>query len=58
MKKKGDAAVIPEKDPVAVAMVQKRWANTTEAQRREVARKMLEARWGKKGTKKAGKKAK
>jgi hypothetical protein len=37
-----------EKDPVAQAMVQKRWDKTTAAQRSELARKMNAARWGKK----------
>lgn len=49
-----------EKDPAAQAMANKRWAKTSPAERSEVARKMLEARWGTKATstKKASKKAK
>ena len=53
-----------EKDPVAQAMVRKRWAKTTAQQRSEVARKLNEARWGsrkkgrgKKREKKGGAKA-
>jgi hypothetical protein len=32
-------------DPIAVAMVQKRWDKTTAKERSEVAKKMNEARW-------------
>lgn len=46
-----------EKDPAAQAMVAKRWAKTGAKERSEVARKLNEARWGKKpAVKKAAKK--
>lgn len=41
-------------DPVAVAMVRKRWDKASQEEKSEHARKMNEARWGKK--KKGGKK--
>ena len=37
-----------EKDAAAQSMAAKRWAKTTPNQRSEVARKLNEARWGKK----------
>jgi hypothetical protein len=46
-----------EKDAVAQSMVAKRWAKTTPEQRSALARKLNEARWGKKAApKKAVKK--
>ena len=45
-----------EKDPAAQAMVAKRWAKTTPAQRKQLAKQLNEARWGAAGDKKAGKK--
>jgi hypothetical protein len=41
-----------EKDKTAQSMVAKRWAKTTPQQRSELARKLNQARWGKKGAKK------
>jgi hypothetical protein len=41
-----------KKDPVAQAMVNKRWKKTTAEQRSEVARQLNAARWGKKRKKK------
>lgn len=35
----------PDADPVASALVQKRWDKTTEKERREVGRRMAAARW-------------
>jgi hypothetical protein len=46
-----------EKDAAAQSMAAKRWAKTTEKQRSEVAKKLNEARWGKKGSRKKKKKA-
>jgi len=40
------------KDSAAQSMAAKRWAKTTSKQRSEVARKLNEARWGKKKAKK------
>jgi hypothetical protein len=45
-----------EKDPIAQAMVAKRWAKTSAAQRKQVAQILNEARWA--GHKKAGGKVK
>ncbi len=42
-----------KKDPVAQELVRKRWAKTTQNQRSEIARKLNEARWGKKRKKKS-----
>jgi acyl-CoA reductase-like NAD-dependent aldehyde dehydrogenase len=42
-----------DKDPAAQSMVAKRWAKTTPEERSEIARRMNEARWGKKKRKKA-----
>jgi hypothetical protein len=39
-----------EKDQAAQSMAAKRWAKTTSKQRSDVARKLNEARWGKKKT--------
>jgi cell division protein FtsL len=44
------------KDPVAQAMVEKRWAKTSAKQRSEIAVKMNEARWAKKKAKKMSRK--
>ncbi len=41
-----------EKDTAAQSMAAKRWAKTTPKERSDVARKLNEARWGKKKTKK------
>ena len=41
-----------EKDAAAQSMAAKRWAKTTQKERSEVARKLNEARWGKKGSRK------
>jgi hypothetical protein len=46
-----------EPDPVASAMAQKRWDKATDAERAQVGKDLAEARWGKKGTRKAVKKA-
>ena len=48
----GDVLVEVKKDPVAQAMVNKRWKKTTPEQRSEVARQLNAARWGKKRKKK------
>jgi hypothetical protein len=42
-----------KKDPVAQAMVAKRWKKTTPEERSDVARQLNTARWGKKKKKKA-----
>jgi acyl-CoA reductase-like NAD-dependent aldehyde dehydrogenase len=39
---------IKEKDEAAQSMAKKRWANTDPEERSEVARRLNEARWGKK----------
>ena len=54
-----EAMAEQEKDPAAQDMARKRWAKTTKKQRSEVAKKLNEARWGKKpaGKAKAGRKA-
>jgi hypothetical protein len=38
----------PKKDKAAQSMAAKRWGKTTPEERSEVARKLNEARWGKK----------
>jgi hypothetical protein len=42
----------PKKDKAAQSMAAKRWGKTTPEERSEVARKLNEARWGKKKRKK------
>jgi hypothetical protein len=42
----------PKKNKIAQGMVALRWAKTTKEQRSELARKLNEARWGKKKKKK------
>ena len=41
-----------EKDAAAQSMAAKRWAKTSPKERSEYARKLNEARWGKKGSRK------
>jgi acyl-CoA reductase-like NAD-dependent aldehyde dehydrogenase len=41
-----------EKDVAAQSMAAKRWAKTSPKERSEYARKLNEARWGKKGSRK------
>jgi acyl-CoA reductase-like NAD-dependent aldehyde dehydrogenase len=41
-----------EKNAAAQELANKRWAKTNPTQRSEVARKLNEARWGKKGSRK------
>jgi len=44
----------PKKDKAAQSMAAKRWGKTTPQERSAVARKLNEARWGKKKKKKRG----
>ena len=45
-----------EKDAAAQSMANKRWSKTSAKERSDYARKLNEARWGKKGSRKKKKK--